>query len=336
MTCSFPVIRPLRSGEESAVLDLLTAWPFTDERKGEEFFARPMEHDPVFVIHDFWGAFDNETLVACCQIFPRKLRIAGEPVPAGGIGTVFTAEAHRAKGLGTAVVKAATQEMVGRGYEVALLHGLLFDFYEAQGYRRWGAAKSHWVLAAKTEKPRTLGPRLTVEKFDQDQHLEQVAALSSMYCADRHGTVVRNAQAWQASLSLAGNPVEEFVVAKDSRFDQVIAFLRGCMLNGEWAVLEWACASGHEEHLAELIAITVRTVAQTRVAAPLLADRELERCLRERGLLEVEVPAGGPEWMLQCLSPQSLAKRFGIPVEHGVLDMVLPPAAFHFWTSDRF
>ncbi len=351
LTSSDPLIRPLREGEESSFLNLVADWPFTDDRRGDEFFARPMDHDPSFAISDIWGAFAGDELVACCQLFPRSLRIAGESVPTAGIGTVFTSTAHRGNGTGSAVVKAATEEIVQRGYELALLHAQRFSFYEKLGYGRWGPAKGQWQLASAVDRPRTLGPDLVIEKFDREQHLEEVVALSAMYCADRHGTIVRSADGWDVSLALAGNPVEEFVVAKDARLDQVIAFLRGCVLNGEWQVLEWACAGGHEEHLAELAAITVRTVAQAKVVAPTLADRRLERCLRDRGLIETGALAGEPEWMFQCVNPTAFSSRFGLPsaansseasgsersvIGADLLNIVLPPAAFHFWTSDRF
>lgn len=334
-------IRSLKAGEESLFLGLVAAWPFLDDRRGDVFFARPMEHDKRFSMADVFGAFENGELVSCCQLFPRTLRLAGELVPVGGIGTVFTRTDARGRGLAPKVIEVALAESSARGHQLALLTANRFDWYEAMGFARWGSSKVQLRLRPHLQQPKLLGPSLLIEQFQPNVHLQQVAELASTYSADRHGTLVRDPADWDVSLALAGNPVEEFVVVQDPQLEQVVAFLRGCVMGGGWQILEWACAPGYEEHLAELIATTARTVGQNNILGPRLADPELQHRLRRRGFDEASLASGAPEWMMLCLDPHGLGARFGLAQlnysePNDVVNILMPPAAFHFWTSDRF
>ena len=335
------VVRTLRREERDAFLDLLSEWPFRDERRGDEFFARFLDSDPRFHPDNVWVAAAGDELLSCCQIFPRELRIAGEPVAAGGIGTVFTKPEARGRGHAKQVLVAAVEEMTRRGYLISLLHAGRLDWYEARGWTRWTPSTANLELLDGFERPRILETPLSLMRFDEDLHLEAVRRLAAAYSADRHGTVVRSAEDWQGSLRLAGNPVEEFVVGQDPKLDEPVVFLRGCIIEDAWQVLEWACVDGYQEHLAELFAMTLRTVGQERVVAPLLQDEALAAELRRRGLEQHRPAPEAAQWMLRCLAPEQLAAQFAVPDElaqngEALLRVLLPPPAFHFWTADRF
>ena len=334
-------IRPLRSQERDAFLELLSGWPFRDDRRGDEFFARSLDFDPRFQPDNVWVAARGEELLSCCQIFPRELRIAGEPVAAGGIGTVFTRPEARRQGYAGQVLAAATQEMQRRGLRLSMLHAGRLDWYERLGWTRWTPSTANLELAEGFERPRVLDTPLSLMRFDEDLHFETVQRLAASYSADRHGTVVRSAEDWRGSLRLAGNPVEEFVVGQDPRLDEPVVFLRGCIVEDAWQVLEWACVDGYQEHLAELFAMTLRTVGQEEVVAPLLQDETLAAELRRRGLVQQRPDPADAHWMLRCLAPEELAAQFAVPEElaqngEALLRVLLPPPAFHFWTADRF
>lgn len=334
-------IRPLTENDRDDFLYLLAEWPFGDERRGEEFFARSLDFDPRFRFDNVWVGERSGRLVSCCQIFPRELRIAGEPVPAGGIGTVFTRPQERNQGIAVRVIRAAVEEMERRGHLLSLLHAARLDWYEGLGWHRWTPSTASLDLADGFDRPRILETPLALLRFDESLHLDSVRRLAASYSADRHGTVVRSQEDWEGSLRLAGNPVEEFVVGQDPKLDEPVVFLRGCMIDGAWQVLEWACIDGYQEHLAELFAMTLRTVGQQRVIAPLLQDEALAAELRRRGLVQSRAQEGAPQWMLRCLAPDRLADQFGISSElaqngESLLRVLLPPPAFHFWTADRF
>lgn len=334
-------IRPLRPGERDAFLELVSEWPFRDERRGGEYFARSLDFDPRSSTDNVWVAARGDQLLSCCQIFPRELRIAGEPVSAAGIGTVFTRPQHRRQGLAKRVLDSAVEEMVRRGDLISLLHSGRLDWYEGLGWHRWTPSTASLELVDGFERPRILDTPLSLMRFDQDLHFEAVRRVAASYSADRHGTVVRSEEDWQGSLRLAGNPVEEFVVGQDPRLDEPIVFLRGCIIEDAWQVLEWACVDGYQEHLAELFAMTLRTVGQERVVAPLLQDEALASELRRRGLVQQRPSNDAAHWMLRCLAPERLASQFAVPEElaqngESLLRVLLPPPAFHFWTADRF
>ncbi len=335
------MIRRLGSGEEDELLQLLAHWPFADGQSGSTFFARYLDRDPTYRSQNVLVAEDRGTLVSCAQIFPRQIRIAGESVPCGGIGTVFTLPSHRNRGLASDLLKEARQEMTGRGMEISLLFASRVSWYQSLGWRPWGAAPRRLsIMGSRADHPLE-GPNLAIAQFDPDRHFDAVRALGDHYSADRHGTVIRSEAGWRVSLELAGNPVEEFLVAQGEGLDQIIVYLRGCILGGAWQVLEWACAEGHEEHLAELIAATSRAVGQEGVLAPSLHDELLEDSLLARGIRQGSAPSGSPVWMASCLDPTALARRFGLPEAMAddpfeALAVVLPPPAFHFWTADRF
>jgi len=95
------LVRPLRSDERENVLALLDEWPMGHPIPGRVFFRRYIEHDPSYRDENFWVAEQGGALVACVQIFPKRLRVAGGGVvPVGGIGSVYTTEKARGDGHG--------------------------------------------------------------------------------------------------------------------------------------------------------------------------------------------------------------------------------------------
>src|SRR4030095_4441350 len=79
------------------------------------------EVDPTYRDDNFWVAEHDGRLVACVQIFPRLLRVAGRTVPTGGIGSVFTSEKARGSGVSSALLEAAVDAMRARGMPLSLL-----------------------------------------------------------------------------------------------------------------------------------------------------------------------------------------------------------------------
>mgnify|MGYP003446902113 CR=1 FL=1 len=92
-------IRTLARDEREALLELLDGWSLPDGWRGRDFFRRYVERDPTFADENVWVAAEAGRLLSCVQVFPRPLRVAGVEVPAGGIGSVFTRDDARRRGL---------------------------------------------------------------------------------------------------------------------------------------------------------------------------------------------------------------------------------------------
>ncbi|HME72495.1 MAG TPA: hypothetical protein VKM54_21910, partial [Myxococcota bacterium] len=173
----------------------------------------------------------------------------------------------------------------------------------------------------------------------------------------RSGTTVRDTSGWQASLLLAGNPREEFLVAR--RKGRIVAYTRATVLSSFLMLSEQArelAADPAAEALTTLVAATLEPRAGDRLAPPgkrseefrsqLLApaahDPELERALAASAFSALALP--DPSAMLRCLAPAALARRLGVPAPaqasrdagEAFLRSVLPPERFTTWLADRF
>ncbi len=90
-------VRAAHHGERDEVLDLLARW-YNDRA----FFARYKQNDPAFRDALCMVARDRGRLVSTVQIFDRAINLNGQSVPMGGIGSVFTLEEYRHKGVASA------------------------------------------------------------------------------------------------------------------------------------------------------------------------------------------------------------------------------------------
>jgi len=339
-------VRTLREGEQDALLGLLDGWTMPDALEGRPFFARYVEGDPDFRPRDVWVGEADGRLVSCVQIFPRVLRVRGREVPTGGIGTVFTRPAARGRGAAGRVLAAAMEDLRGRGLELGLLFAGPVGFYAARGWHPWPLRRPLLRATAGARPARG-------EPFDAVRDLDDVASLHARYCASREGVCVRTPRAWRTSLANAGNPDEEFRVARTGR--RVAAYLRAVCLSRFLLLMEWgreaddaaahALAGLFAEALAprpdDPLAPPERPSPEFRgvAAADPLHDAALEAALRARGI--GIAPADDGRTMLWAPRPEALAARLGERLRSGesgadLLRRVLPPARFGFWQADRF
>ena len=80
-------------------------------------------------------ARDGGRLVSTVQIFDRAINLDGQSVPMGGIGSVFTLEEYRHKGVASALMRLSVDTMVREGFEVSLLFAERLTFYNQFGWR---------------------------------------------------------------------------------------------------------------------------------------------------------------------------------------------------------
>jgi GNAT superfamily N-acetyltransferase len=342
-------IRRLDEGEREPWLELLDGWELPDGWRGRDFFRRPLDADPSYADENVWVAESGGRLLSCVQIFPRRLCVRGVEIATGGIGSVFTRAGERGAGLASAVLEAAAADMRRRGMLLSLLFAARIPLYHRLGWRSWPLARS--LLRRAGAAPARPEPGLELGGFVPARDLDAVTALHAEGVRRRSGLALRDAAEWRASLRLAGNPVEEFRVAR--RAGAPVAYLRCAVLSGHLVALEFAAAAGEEPALAGLLEGALRPRAPDPLAPAgrsseslrggcvlaLRAGPALAEALARSGI--EEIPLEDPTVMLRCLDAEALARRLGLPRAEREdaevwLRRVLPPADFGFWPSDRF
>jgi predicted N-acetyltransferase YhbS len=341
-------IRTLRRSERERLLELLDPWPLPDGWRGRDFFRRYVEDDPTFEDENVLVAEEAGELVSCVQVFPRPVNLLGRAVPMGGIGSVFTRAERRRAGLARRLLELALERMHARGILVSLLFG---DerIYSVLGWRAWAARA---LLAVReAEAARAPAPAIEIRAFDRARDLAAVREIHAGYSGRLDGTVVRDDRLWEASLRVAGNPHEEFLVAL--RAGAPVAYARAVVLHSFLVVSELGRTDAGGEALAALVdrmlsprpedplARPGRPSAELRrvAALPWVPDAELHAALAARALSLRTVE--NPSVMWRCLDAPALARRLDLellPGEdgEGLLRRVLPAERFTWWTSDRF
>lgn len=345
-------IRTLRRDERESVLALLDEWKLSDGWRGHDYFRRYIECDPTYVDENFWVAEQQGQLVACVQIFPRLLRVRGTAVPVGGIGSVFTSEKARGSGVASQLLEASAAAMRARGMEVSLLFASRHDFYARLGWVLWPRQRPLWLATATLAAP---DASRRIDAFDVSRDLDEVMALHARYAALRDGTVLRDRAFWLGQLGFAGNPTEEFLVARDAS-GRIDAYLRASLFEGFCAILELG-RDASPEAAAALADLALRSMQprsddpfavragkpsadfRRTLLAPAHDDAALDTALAARGVAVKYFEEKGS--MLRVLDAEALAQRFGASLDPGespeaLLERLLPPAQMVFWLADRF
>ena len=337
-------LRVLRAGEIDALLDLLDGWPFPDGQSGRRFFGRYIELDPTFELRNVWVAERGGELVSCVQIFPRRVRIGGEALPMGGIGSVFTRPEHRRRGVAGALLERAIDAMRERGIVLSYLLAERLRWYGRYGYRPWsrGWRTLHWPAAARRPGP-------NARTYEAERDRGDVARLWRLYAegaagAPLDGIVDRGSgEDWQSSFRLAGTPEEDIWIAGGG--SRATAYLRVADFNGRLRVLEWGREADGAPALCELLAAAMTRRSVEAIRMPLIRDEALESSLAAAGTRvdtrpawnEVPPDATPPAtWMVRGLDDEALARRLSTANEGDLLARFLPPERFAFWEADRF
>jgi predicted N-acetyltransferase YhbS len=337
-------LRTLRTGEIEALLALLDGWPFPDGQRGAEFFRRYVELDPAFEPRNVWVAERGGELVSCVQIFPRRVRIGGEALPMGGIGSVFTRPDARRRGVAGALLERAIAAMGERGMVLSYLLAERLRWYGQYGYRPWsrGWRTLRWPGGARAEAA-------TARRYAAEQDRSEVERLWRLYAeggggAPLDGIVDRGSpEEWRGSYQLAGTPEEDIWIADGGT--HATAYLRVADFNGLLRVLEWGREGDGARALYELLAAALAGRNVESIRLPLIRDEALERLLAAAGAridsrpAWDEVPPGArppATWMVRSLDDDALAGQLGMPTEDDILARCLPPERFAFWEADRF
>jgi predicted N-acetyltransferase YhbS len=354
-------VRAARRDERDEVLDLLARW-YNDRA----FFARYNQNDPGFRDALCLVASDGGRLVSTVQIFDRAINLDGQTVPMGGIGSVFTLEDYRHKGVASALMRLAVDTMVGEGFEVSLLFAERLTFYNQFGWREVERKFSILAAAGGLEVP----DRCVIDTFETDRDLAEIAGIHREYSGRFNVTAVRDDAAWRANLKFAGNqPLhpgegseEYFVMCRDA--SRIAAYARVTRFHGVSMIMEYgyvARAGGIDAMLATFkylgqsaagVPVTVRRTGgheraallhgamkpdeQSVIVTHTAHDPTLEKALGDAGCPVAHHTDNNYMW--RVLAPDKLARRFAMTpaaASAHAFDLFADSRSV-FWTADRF
>jgi predicted N-acetyltransferase YhbS len=348
-------IRTLESGELEALQQLLSGWDVPGYWRDPEHFRRQVDADPTFREHNVWVAAERGELVACAQIQPRRLRILGHGIPTGGLGPIFTRPDHRRRGIGISLVERTATAMRERGMELSISFTSTPRLLERLGWTTWRGQRC--ILRATDKKAPAPARSDCVEieivslELQRDRALSAVKAIHTAYSGSRNGTVIRDDALWDASLKLAGNPSEEFWVAR--RGGLAVAYARVTLLDEGLAITELGRFEDGASALAKLVAGVLGPRGSDPLASSSVSSEEIRSfvimpAFDDIGLtvgLEHEGisshPVDDDSGLIRCLNIRALAARLDVELledenETAFLRRILPPDGFVFWPADRF
>ncbi len=346
-------VRPARGSERDQVLDLLALW-YGDR----DFFARYNHYDPGFRDQLCLVACERGRIVATAQIFERVVNLRGARVPMGGVGSVYTMESHRSRGLGSSLMRLALTTMEREGFEISLLFAERLDFYARFG---WHPVTRQFSALADTQTMRTAAG-LRLARFEETRDLPQVVALHRGYSGRFDGAAVRDSAGWRGNLRYAGNPDEYFIVCRRDAGDGLAAYVRAMLFHGFPMVMEYGYAPEATDAMLALVrhigetasgatpsipleggsgdAATLRNPADPPGPALLVThsahDLGLEESLRAAGVFVMHHADNFFMW--RVIAPHLLGQRLGVAPEHAeaaLFAMLQAPDAL-YWTADRF
>jgi len=355
-------VRAAHHGERDEVLDLLGQW-YNDHG---EFFARYNHNDPGFRDALCLVARDGGQLVSTVQIFDRAINLDGQSVPMGGIGSVFTLEEYRHKGVASALMRLAVDTMVREGFEVSLLFAERLTFYNQFGWREIERKFSILAGAASLNAP----DRFVIDSFEIARDLAEVAAIHRSYSGRFNVTAVRDDAAWRANLKFAGNqPLhsgegseEYFVVCRDG--GRIAAYARVTRFYGLSMVMEYGYVAGAVG--VDAMLATFKCLGEEASGAPVTSQRTGDH--RRAALLRSASTPAAPSalvthtahdpaleraldgagcpvahhadnfYMWQVLAPDKLAMRFAMAPQATSARAfeIFTDSRSLFWTADRF
>lgn len=343
--------------ERDEVLDLLALW-YNDRA----FFTRYNQNDPNFRDELCLVALDRGRIISTVQIFDRKINLAGNSVPMGGIGSVFTREDYRHQRVASELMKLAVTTMEREGFEVSLLFAERITFYNQFGWKEMTRQFSVIPNAASIT-----APPCGIDVFDASRDLTSVMGLHREYSGSFDVTALRDEASWRANLTFAGNmpadPVggceEYFIVARENA--DATAYARATRFHGIPMVMEYAYVPSKQPAMLALFRHLSEMTARGKSSASMRGDHRSAHLLNggkpsgntmlvthtahDSGIEAGLAAAGSPAthhadnfYMWRIINPGKLGQRLGMSPQEAskrAFATFASPRSL-FWTSDRF
>jgi predicted acetyltransferase len=318
-------VREMREDDRGAVLDLLEhAFSI------RELFERYMDCDPAFRYSDFLLAEEDGAVAACVQVFEKAIRLRGETVRLGGIGSVATRAAQRGKGVSSDLLERAIARMRERGMILSLLFAApIAPLYDRLGWQRFPLPLLRLSPATPSQEP----PPPAGRAFEAAD-LPKVKALYEAYTEELSGPTVRDDRYWRGQLRTAGTPEETFRVA-ERKGGGLAAYARIASFNGRLRGLEYGRDARGASALAELLA--AHAYGPGTLHIPYVEDAALAEALEKRGIALKLSRDPGPMW--RVLDRTAVAKVAELPeskTDEELLAPLVGAPGLTYWPSDRF
>lgn len=320
-------LRTITTPERDAVLDLLGEW-----LHDRAFFARYFDHDPSFRDELCFVAWADKRPVSTLQVFRKQVRTGDAVLQVGCVGNVFTTAEYRERRLASQLLQHAITAMQQHGFDISLLFAVRLKFYGALG---WRSHVRHLIFL----EPAALQAQGTyrLQRFEEGD-LPAVTRVYDAYSGNLSGTTVRDEGYWRGQLRYAGNPNEDFVVARAD--EQIVAYARGTGLYDFYVIMEHGYLPGHADALTQLV---VHLHGGAGVSWPgtitqLATEPGVQDALRQQGLALRQVE--DVFWMWRPINADSLAAKLRLHPEdvhaEDFLSRILPPERSVYWLADRF
>ena len=309
-------IRAAHRLELPAVYDLLEqAFP----EAPRPVFVAQTEHDSTFRLHHARVAIIDGQVAGYVRIFARTMLVRGVPVAAGGIGSVAARQDARGRGVATALMRDAIEQMRKRGMLVSFLFSGVPGFYERLGYR---VVREPYFEADAREAAATPHTGLYDVRAMTERDVPRLLAIYRRSIAGGTGAIARTARTWRdAAHWLAEDGGGCFVAERNG---VPVAYLRSrCRTYGH-QILEAECAPRHDGAVPALLAAAGRRALEHRERLVVLApdDHPLATALRALASVTETTDARFP----------MMARTI---VDDPALDRAFSEEPLYFWNSDR-
>lgn len=241
-----PTLRAARRADLPAVYDLLAVC-FPEARRS--LFIEQTESDAMFRLRHARVALIEGRIAGYARIFERRMLVRGVPVAAGGLGSVATRPDARGRGIATALVRDAIEEMRRFGFAISFLSAGIPRFYERLGYR---IVRLPQVDVDPAEAARLPAPSLYTVRPMTDGDAARLLAIHRRASAGATGVVVRTRRSWRDAAGWLGEAPGDGFVAEHNGVP--VAYLRSRCRTFGHQVLEAEHQRGHEAAIASLLA----------------------------------------------------------------------------------
>lgn len=232
------VIRPARSDDRAALLDVILSANPTLGRRIEHFRAcREDWYNATPIV-----AYEGDQILSSAIVFRRSMWTGRGTTCFGGIGAVATRPEVRNQGLASAILEASEELLRSEGFRLAVLFCGIPAFYGRLGWRL--VKESTWQVPRPGDDLRSI----TIRKI----HIERdYPALSELYDRAATGAMVRPRQLWMEQLVWQREDSSLFLGAFVE--DKLMAYSRARKDNARVEILEATAAPGFECALATLV-----------------------------------------------------------------------------------
>jgi predicted N-acetyltransferase YhbS len=309
------VIRAARRAELPAIFNLLElAFP----EASRALFVAQTERDSTFRLrHGRVVLLDGE-VAAYVRIFARTMLVGGRPLPAGGIGSVATHPGARGRGLASALMRDAIEQMRRERMQVSFLFTGIPRFYAPFGYR---IIRQPYFDADPREAALAPHSGLYDVRGAEAGDVPRLLAIYRRAVAASTGAIARTRRTWRDATHWLTEDDDGCFVAE--RNGLPAAYLRSrCRAYGH-EIIEAECLPGHEDAIIALLArVGGRAIEQgERIASTAPDDHQLTMALRLLPSTRESAP----------LHPMMVRALTDDPP----IDAAFEREPLHYWNSDR-